>query len=71
MQSWRIGGCKSGSRAPALHTTSESAREFAPVVIEAGEDRHEIGNADVLGEDFAEDGTEIRGERQVAPFVQR
>lgn len=62
----------------ALHTAppnsselrADETGELACVVVEAGEDGLKVGNADVLGQDFADDGTEIRGEREVAAFVE-
>ena len=44
--------------------------EFAGVVIEPGEHGFQIRDPNVLREDFAEHGTKIRGEREVAPFVE-
>src|SRR5438876_6007225 len=48
----------------------DQPREFVRVVIEAGENRLQVGDADVLGQNFAENGTKVRREREVAVFVE-
>src|SRR5256885_13527549 len=48
----------------------DQPREFVRIVVEAGENRLKVGDADVFGQNFSDDGAEVRGEREVAAFVQ-
>src|SRR5215467_9771598 len=48
----------------------DQTREFARVVVKTGEDGLQVGDANVLGENFAENRAKIRGEREIAPFVE-
>src|SRR5205807_8969743 len=48
----------------------DEPREFAGIVVEAGEHRLQIGDADVFGENLAEHRTKIRGQPKVAAFVE-
>ena len=42
-------------------SSANEAREFARIVVEAGENQLEVGNAGVLRQYFADDGAKIRG----------
>src|SRR5438309_2389565 len=48
----------------------DQPREFARVIVEAWEDQIEIGDADVLGQDFSDNRAKVRRERKVAPLVE-
>jgi hypothetical protein len=50
-------------------SAADQAGEFAGVVVEAGEDWGQVADGDVFVENFAEDGTEVGGEREVAAIV--
>src|SRR6266436_3125170 len=48
----------------------DQSGEFAGMIVEAGEDVLEVGDADVFAQNFPEDGAEVRGEREVAAFIE-
>ncbi len=47
----------------------DKAGEFVRVVVEAGEYAAQVAHAEMFREDLADDGAEIRGQRQIAAFV--
>src|SRR5260370_40877591 len=49
---------------------ADQPKEFGAVIVEAGENGLQIFHADVLGENFSDDGAEVRGKREVAAFVE-
>jgi hypothetical protein len=42
--------------------SADKAGEFSRITVEAREDGIQVGNADVLAEDFAEHGAKVGGE---------
>src|SRR5712692_9229345 len=64
-------GCKkSGGKQPHSKLRADQAWKFAGIVVGSGEYSVELFHADVLSENFAEHGAEIRREREVAAFVE-
>src|SRR6266849_5772649 len=64
-------GCKkSGGKPPHSKLRADQAWKFAGVVVEAGENGLEVGNADVFGQDFADHRAKVRCQREVASFVE-
>src|SRR5207302_9339775 len=59
-----------GAGLPHSTLCADEPREFAGVVVEAGEDGLQVGDADVLGEDLAEHGAKIRAESEVAALIE-
>src|SRR5712692_114982 len=64
-------GCKkSGGKPPHSKLRADQAWKFAGVVVEAGENGLEVGNADVFGQDFADHRAKVRCQREVAAFIE-
>src|SRR5260370_33668154 len=52
----------------SLSADADKAGEFARIIIEAGEDGVQVGNADVLGQNFTQNRAKIGAQRQIASF---